>query len=322
MTTPKISVVMSVYNGEEYLRLSIDSILNQTFTDFEFIIINDGSTDNTKSVLKSYSDDRLTVINHENRGLTKSLNEGLKIARGEYVARQDADDLSTHDRFEKQSSFLDANEGIALLGSWIGLIDRDGDNVGEMIFETNHEKIVQKHPEVNQFSHGAIMLRSRVISEVGGYREQFIYSQDYDLTLRMIDKYTTANIPEILSKHRLNPGMISSGSRDEQKAFSLLARNLWIQRSNGLKDQLDAGEPVENILPQIDEDDPLFFQKQMVHLWLKCGHTKKARSMIIEILRNNAFQIKPYFYLALTLVGPRFTQLILKLWGRLRHGSL
>ena len=113
---PLISVVMSVYNGEKYLKRSIDSILNQTFKDFEFIIINDGSTDKSLEIIKSYDDDRIVLIDQENKGLTKSLNIGIKTASGKYIARQDADDVSLPDRLKKQVDFLEVREDVVLLG--------------------------------------------------------------------------------------------------------------------------------------------------------------------------------------------------------------
>ena len=114
---PKISVVMAVYNGEKYLREAIDSILNQTFKDFEFIIVNDGSTDRTREILESFIDPRIVLIHQEHMGLTKSLNRGIALAKGKYIARQDADDISMAERLEKQFNFLESHENVALLGT-------------------------------------------------------------------------------------------------------------------------------------------------------------------------------------------------------------
>ena len=116
---PTVTVLLSVYNGERYLRESIESILNQTFTDFEFLIINDGSTDDSRRIISSYDDPRIQLIdNEQNIGLSQSLNKGLKLARGTYIARQDADDISEPERLAKQVSYMDRNPHIALLGSW------------------------------------------------------------------------------------------------------------------------------------------------------------------------------------------------------------
>ncbi len=115
---PRVTVLMSVYNGEKYLREAIDSILNQTFKDFEFLIIDDGSTDSSADIIRSYTDFRIRLIqNEKNIGLTRSLNKGLKLAKGEYIARMDVDDISLPIRFEKQVSFLDKYEDVKLVGS-------------------------------------------------------------------------------------------------------------------------------------------------------------------------------------------------------------
>ncbi|HKQ33129.1 MAG TPA: glycosyltransferase family A protein, partial [Thermodesulfobacteriota bacterium] len=117
--TPKVTVLMTVYNGEKFLNEAIDGILNQTFRDFEFLIINDGSTDGSREIIKSYKDPRINLVDNEsNIGLTASLNRGLSLAGGEYIARQDADDISLPERLEKQISILERNPDIALLGSW------------------------------------------------------------------------------------------------------------------------------------------------------------------------------------------------------------
>ncbi len=131
---PKVSVIMSVYNGDKYLREAIESILNQTFTDFEFIIVNDGSTDNSLEIIESYDDERIKTINNKkNIGLTKSLNKALKFAKGKYIARQDADDVSLPNRFEKQVEYLDSHPEVALVGTSVYLIDENGKIIGKRI---------------------------------------------------------------------------------------------------------------------------------------------------------------------------------------------
>ena len=127
MKNPRITVLMSVYNGEKYLKEAIDSVLSQTFKDFEVLIINDGSIDKTSKILKTYKDPRIRIINNKkNIGLTKSLNKGLKLARGEYIARMDDDDVSKPNRLEKQFEFMEKNSKYAVVGSFIEIIDSKG----------------------------------------------------------------------------------------------------------------------------------------------------------------------------------------------------
>lgn len=119
---PQISVIMSVYNGEKYLREAIDSILNQTFTHFEFIIVNDGSTDKSLNIIKSYNGSRIILVQQENKGLAAALNEGIKIAKGKYIAMMDADDISLPTRLEKQIQFMEAHPEYVAIGSWANKI--------------------------------------------------------------------------------------------------------------------------------------------------------------------------------------------------------
>jgi glycosyltransferase involved in cell wall biosynthesis len=140
---PRISVVMSVYNGEKYLRQAIESILQQTYTDFEFIIIDDGSTDSSREIIQSYDDKRIRlVINEQNIGLTKSLNKGIRLAKGEFIARMDADDISLPQRFEKQVAYLDSHPEVGVLGTYANIIDHRGKIINNIIFPTEHETIL------------------------------------------------------------------------------------------------------------------------------------------------------------------------------------
>jgi glycosyltransferase involved in cell wall biosynthesis len=126
---PLISVVMPVYNAAQYLREAIDSILNQTFRDFEFIIINDGSTDRSLEIIQSYNDDRIRLINQKNTGLAKALNNGIAIAKSDFIARMDADDISIPERLTSQFSFLESNVDVVAVGSNAEVIDKEGNHV-------------------------------------------------------------------------------------------------------------------------------------------------------------------------------------------------
>src|SRR5690606_37374672 len=128
---PRVTVLLAVHNGERYIQEAIDSILAQTFGDFELLIVNDGSTDATRDLVLSYSDDRIRLVdNDHNIGLPKSLNRGLRLAKGRYIARLDADDISEPDRLAAQVSFLQANPDVAMVGSWYRKIDGEGNTLG------------------------------------------------------------------------------------------------------------------------------------------------------------------------------------------------
>lgn len=198
---------MSVYNGERYLQESIDSILTQTFENFELLIINDGSTDNTRNIILSYNNPRIRLVNNEsNLGLTQSLNKGLELAQGEFIARQDGDDISEPERLAKQVAFLETHSEVALVGSWYKEIDSQGRLIGECSLPCDSTRIRWEILFYCPFVHSAVMFRKHIIAEqIGFYNEAFSYAQDYDLWWRITRNLKVANLKEYLMKLRINP---------------------------------------------------------------------------------------------------------------------
>ena len=239
MKNPKVTVLMSVYNGEKYLQEAIDSILGQTFKDFEFLIVNDGSTDKTEEILKSYNDPRIKIIDNEkNIGLTKSLNKGLKLTRGEYIARMDADDVSMPERLEKEVVFLDNNKNMGLVGTYYFETNENG-KVLYITRPLNDSKALkEKLLMINQFGHGSVMFKKECIEKVGLYRREFKSAQDYDLWLRISEKYNIANLPEPLYKRRLNIDSISVNKKKQQDKYAKLAIEFSKERKLFGKDKL------------------------------------------------------------------------------------
>ncbi|WP_228060518.1 MULTISPECIES: glycosyltransferase [unclassified Coleofasciculus] len=224
---PKISVLMSVYNGSSYLHESVETIINQTFTDFEFIIINDGSTDKSESILQKFQkrDKRIQLISRGNKGLTATLNEGLGYAQGQYIARMDADDIAFPDRFAKQVEFLDQNPDYVAVGSRVLLIDPEGLSICPFAQQTSHEEIDNEHMAGHGGSivHPAVMLRRSAVQRINGYREEMQIAEDFDLFLRLAEIGRLANLPDILLKYRMHPESIGHSHRLEQKRIANLA---------------------------------------------------------------------------------------------------
>lgn len=187
---PDVSIVMSVYNGESYLKQAVDSILNQTFTNFEFIIINDGSTDGTQYILDNYSlkDSRIRVFCQENKGLTVSLNRGIQQAVGKYIARFDADDISYPTRLELEKNFLDRHSSYVLVASSVYFINEIGDKVGRLYpFMTNYS-LMKQIEYINPFVHSSVMIRLDALHKVGGYNSVIKQiCEDYNLWYRLKD---------------------------------------------------------------------------------------------------------------------------------------
>jgi len=214
---PKVTVLMPVYNGEKYLCESIESIINQIFFDFEFIIIDDGSNDKSLEIIKSYQDSRIKVFhNSHNLGITKTLNIGLQSARGEYIARMDCDDISLTERLATQVSFLDNNLNITVVGSYMDMIDAESNDLeNQYQYPLNHDDIVNSMLSCNPMGHPSVMFRYLGIMNVGGYhfKEEWqgVSTEDYDLWLRLIaNNYKLANLPQSLIKYRYHENSLTT----------------------------------------------------------------------------------------------------------------
>lgn len=208
---------MAVKDGEKYVRASIESILTQTFSDFECIIINDGSKDATADIINQYSDSRLiSISNQSNLGLSKSLNIGLEKARGVYLARMDSDDIAVLDRFELQVKYLDTHPEIAVLGTGFSFIDADGEVLQTFQFPLSHEVIVWSLPFFNPIVHPSVMMRTSAVKALGSYNAQLRRSQDYDLWWRASFSAKLGNLAETLVHLRQHATQVSREHRSDQ----------------------------------------------------------------------------------------------------------
>lgn len=229
--TPLVSVVMAVYNSQRGLAATFESLEKQTFQDFEVVVVDDGSTDNTWRVISTFDRAWLRAHRHtENRGQTTALNTGIELARGKYIARHDAEDTSEPTRFEKQIALLEDDTSIVLAGTQVDWVDGNGDLVRHFEYPLEPERIRSQMQEKNSFGHGSVMVRRKVLEEAGGYRPEFRYAQDYDLWLRIAAKNRVANLPETLYKMRFSRRMASVARNREQNAYAALARRLHEER--------------------------------------------------------------------------------------------
>lgn len=257
--SPRISVALSVYNGERFLTQAIESVLAQTFGDFEFLILDDGSRDGTPAIIADHAarDARIRPIVRENRGLVASLNQLLAEARAPLVARMDADDLCLPDRLTRQLAHLDAHPEIGVLGTWTEDIDETGGP---------HRVIAPDHPLTHEdflqavelglplLCHPAVMYRRDVVLSVGGYHGAFRHCEDLDLWLRLAAVTQIANLPERLLRYRHYEEQVSSRHATVQQVGAAVARIAHAERQAGRPDptaELDA-------LPPIDQLDALF----------------------------------------------------------------
>ena len=227
--SPVITVLMSVYNAQNDLKESVESILKQSFKDFKFIIINDGSGDGSLAVLEGYArnDPHIRIISHENKGLTKSLNVGIQEARGRYIARQDADDVSYPDRFEKQLALFNSNDSLVLVGGNCDDVYEDGSTGiwGYSTPEELHKIVFFKTP----FAHSTVMMRTDVCRALGGYDERYKTSQDMEFWMRFAEKGTLAMVETPILLRRIVRGSISTRRRWRQFYDALRAR--WVHNA-------------------------------------------------------------------------------------------
>lgn len=223
MSVPQVSVVISVYNNMPFLPMAVESILRQSFTDFEFIIIDDGSTDGSGEWLKEAArrDSRIRLVRRGNKGLTKSLNEGCALARGEFIARMDGDDVSYPQRFARQLEFLNSHPDVAIVGTQVRYINEMGRPLFIRKLPLEHSDIVQCNLTSwgSFLMHPSVMIRRKAFVEAGGYDEAFLKSQDYDLWFRIEAFGKLANMPDVLMDYRCHPAAISQQSAKGQGIF-------------------------------------------------------------------------------------------------------
>ena len=204
--SPKITVFIPAYNREKYIGDAIDSILAQTFTNYEILLIDDGSTDGTVDIMRSYSDPRLRIIrNEENLGIPKTRNKGITNARGEYIAMLDSDDRAYPTRLEKQVAFMDRHPDFAQVGSWCRMMNAQG----RPLKKTKWQPILPEDIDAQllfrcSLSNRSIMARTDLLREFG-YRNDFPRCQDYDLHVKLAKKYKLGNLPECLVYGRIHP---------------------------------------------------------------------------------------------------------------------
>lgn len=232
--TPLVSVVMPAYNSEKYISEAIESVLNQTFKDFEFIIVNDGSTDNTFNIIKEYArkDKRIKVINNKkNCGISKTRNNGIKLARGKYIATHDSDDISLPTRFQEQLSFMEQHPEVGVVGAYIQIFDSDSGKIIGIRKYSNEDKVLRK----NIFFYSPIaqpvsMIRKEVFSEVGYYDNNYPPTEDLDLWFKIGTKYKFSNINKILLRYRVNSNSATSSRTKLMEKLTIRIR--WKNQNN------------------------------------------------------------------------------------------
>lgn len=275
-TLPQISVVMAIYKEPiDWMKLAIESVLNQTYNDFEFIIINDNPTrkENTELLNEYVSIDcRIHVItNDKNIGLTKSLNKGLQTARGKYIARMDADDISLSTRFEKQLNFMNNNPHIGAVGCNAFVINEKSEIVSKISRPNDENALRILSIFESPIFHPASFFRRVISNEIIKYDENVKYSQDYALWVSLLEKCDIANLPERLLMYRVNTSQISCSHHTEQQEYAF-------------KNQLKA---ISNLDIKLSKEDVKYFKGLTRPNTIENINYISLRNFIISFLGNN-----------------------------------
>lgn len=300
---PQVSVFMAAYNAADYIKQAIQSVLNQTFNDFELIIVNDGSTDNTVDIIKSFDDKRIILVNNDqNKGLVYTRNLALKYATGKYLAIHDSDDISIPTRLEIQVNKLENEPNLAVIGSRALIIDKNGILTGEKLDVINGSDYIKSILFFeNTFVHSSIMMRTSVFKEVNGY-ETYPGAEDYDIFLRISLLYPLDNLEEYLVQYRIhstNFSIIEKQLLETQllkiKAKQLENLNIRISEQE-IIDSRDNLKQFESLYKQI-----IYANRKMKIYEVNIFEAlifKKWQSLIIEKHPKNAFFLffkKPFF---------------------------
>lgn len=287
-----ISVVMSVYNGEKYLSEAIESVLNQTYKDFEFIIINDGSSDNSLEIIKKYQnqDERIGLISRENKGLVASLNEGIEKAKGKYIARMDADDICLATRFEEQIEYMEKNK-LDLCGSWIETFD-EKNILNVWKYPETHSDIEFRSFFMCSFAHPSVMIKKIVFDKLKYENET---AEDYRLWCDILaNGYKVGNIQKVLLKYRLHNNQLT---QTKSKELMNSANNIGLSFSKKINSKIST--TIENYIDvqnncTISKFDNLI--KDIFNYANQNNISKKKLDFVLKVFYNNSSPKTPFIY--------------------------
>lgn len=305
---PLVTVIMPLYNTEKFLNEAIDSILQQTFRDFEFIIIDDASTDSSIKIVQSYTDPRIVFVEKkQNTGYTESLNMGLQMATGKYIARMDSDDIAILTRFKKQVEVLNANPDIAVCGTWFQLM---GDDNRIIKHPAHFDEVKVAMLQYCAIGHPTAMVRKAVLDKHQlSYDSCFEPAEDYQLWTQISNVAKLSNIPEVLLKYRLHEGQVSTLRTNKQIEISNNIRILQLKHFDISPNAYQRA--LHLALVSIDKQEMLKYEAKQVHEWLmllyNCNIIKKYYDLdwLTVYLTN-------YWYCYIIL-NKKFSRTILKL---------
>lgn len=313
-----ISVLMPVHNAERYVGAAIESLLQQTLTDFEVIAVDDGSTDRSAEIIQAYSraDGRIRYVGQQHAGLVASLNASIALSKGEYLARMDADDIACPRRLEHQAAFLAARGQYLAVGSQLECIDRDGQPIGVLKYEESHEAIEERllfKKMGTTMPHPAVMMRRDAVIAVGAYRTKFVASEDRDLWLRLAERGRLANLPDVLLQYRLHLESFSHTRGAEQRRMAAVAvQDAYDRRGIPL--------PRDFVVPKWHSESAFDCRCGWVAWATREGNFQTARRHLGDALRERPLNTRCWRMagrLALSVLAKGATLSLSRAWQRL-----
>ena len=290
MPTPRVTVLLPVYNARAFVAEAVRSVLDQTFGDFELVAIDDGSTDGSAEVLSTIADPRLRILRQENRGLIATLNRGIAEATGELIARMDADDISLPDRFAKQVAYLDAHPKVVAVGGAAQFFTDAGPQDFVLRHPNDPAAIRQALAKDSAIVHPTAMIRRDALTGIGGYRRAFVDAEDYDLWLRLAEKHDLANLDDVVLHYRVHAGQVSV-----RKACQQALSKLGCQAAARLRRERgsDPADSVDRITYQVLRNwgvDTATIEQTLFavvdgqfEFHLRAGDTAKAESVVADV---------------------------------------
>ena len=309
---------MPLFNGEKYLKQAIESILRQTYINFEFIIIDDASTDTSLEILEQYNDPRIRLVkNDNNEGITKSLNRGLTIANGEYIARMDADDISLPNRFLEEVIFLDNNPDIVMVGTARELIDEYGVRIRDVI--PKKDPNFQDICNLNPFQHSSIMIRKSILLEFGGYNELFLSAEDCALWLRIVKKYKVSNIQKILCKLRIHNESITVKKFEQQALYNILAIRIATNQITDIDIKSIHQFGINYLKDKLCRKEKIYLLHNLAEFHRKNDNFKEAQKIYLQIFFMDPTDIFSLVNYCRLFLGKMFISETTKLYYSLKR---
>lgn len=312
-TPPRISVILPVWNGERFIAGAIESVLTQTYRCFELIVIDDGSTDGTVAILEDFArrDRRVVLIRTAHGGVAQALNAGLDAARGLYIARMDADDISLPKRLEKQMAYLDAHPDCVVVGSGVEVIDEAGEMVGETTFAETHAAITAALLSGRSpIAHPTVVIRRQALEAAGGYDGGRYPSEDFDLWIRLGRLGQLANMSEALLQYRRHKGAVSVRNRAQQLSMTTSI-------VNDARQQLGM-RPMRRRLLEGGRSDEARYHFDCARFALVGGRRRAAAHHAGVSIAHDPLYFEAYAALAACLLPRRTLRYMVELRARLR----